>query len=235
MSTNTVRRVLVAFAVALAPLCALAQAPVIQSVKADAPEGLSARLNATVETYGQPATLFFEVATSPNFTSNKVVGYPEKLDAASGARTVSSNITGLRASTTYYFRAFAFNDLAESAGSGTGSFATPGPPVLTSVHDNHSMSTTFFLFSEFESLAGQAFHCLFEFSANGDMSNSVTLVGADKTTTTNCFYAECTPPGTVCEVPVKNLQRGTQYYWRATVSNAAGSTTSPTTVLIVYP
>jgi gliding motility-associated-like protein len=106
--------------------------PVVSSSAASSITSIGAIINGSINDMGANTTVSFQYGTSPSLSSpSTVAGSPLTVTAGDGLTTVSSVLSGLTPSTTYYFRARGVNAVGATNGSSILSFITA--PVITDV------------------------------------------------------------------------------------------------------
>ncbi|MBK8252377.1 MAG: hypothetical protein IPK82_06875 [Polyangiaceae bacterium] len=200
-------------------------APVVTTNAATAVTNTSATLNGSANPNALASTGWFRYSLTNPGTCNDTFGTraPVSGGTALGSGTAAVNysqsITGLAASTTYYFCAIASN----SAGTGFGtpqSFTTSGPPLVTtaaatavtlstatlngSANPNQLSATGWFRYS-----ATNPGTCNDTFGTRAPVSGGTALGSG----TTSVDYSQ----------PITGLVSGTTYYFCAIASNSAGT------------
>lgn len=103
----------------------VSEPPAVTTSAATGVTSVTATLNATINPAGTATTAEFEYGTTPSYGSTASITLSPNNGTA--AQTVSANLSGLAASTTYYYRATAVNGVGTRNGSGL-SFTTAAPP-----------------------------------------------------------------------------------------------------------
>ena len=137
--------------------------PVVTVDNATSISSVTATLNGKVFAGTTSANLFFDYGTSPTLIgASSVSASPSSVTIASGNAVISAAITGLTASTTYYFRARATNTNGTTNGSII-SFATTAPTNTTwngsSWSNGNPSSTIDAIVSDVSNTAPASFSC----------------------------------------------------------------------------
>lgn len=102
--------------------------PAVTTSAATGVTSATATLNATINPAGTATTAQFEYGTTPSYGSTASVTLSP--NDGTSAQTVSANLSGLAAGTTYYYRATAVNSVGPRNGSEL-TFTTPVRPAVT--------------------------------------------------------------------------------------------------------
>jgi MYXO-CTERM domain-containing protein len=198
--------------------------PAVTTGAPTAVTGALATLNGTANPEGDATTAWFRFSTVSPGTCNDSFGTraPATGGSALGAGTAAvafaQNIMGLSQATTYYYCAIAQNSLGTSLGAVL-SFATPAPPVVTTVGTSSLSSTSTFLDADvnpnraattgwFRYSATNPVTCNDTFGSRAPATGG-TSVGAGSTTTSY-------------ELSIAGLSAGTTYYFCGIAQNSEG-------------
>ena len=191
------------------------QVPTATTGTATAITPTTATLAATVNPNGQATTVWFLYGTSSTL-AGAAQTTTQSLAAGTTATAVTANLTGLTASTTYYFQAVAQNPTGTTNGT-IASFtttATAQAPTATTGSASAITTTT-------ATLAGTV-------NPNGAATTvsflygtSSTLAGATQTTTQSLAAGTT---ATAVTANLTGLTAGTKYYFEAVAQNATGTT-----------
>jgi len=188
--------------------------------EATAVSGTTATLNASVDAGNQIATVDFCYGTSEDLSICTTVAAAESpLSAATTSSSVTLDIVGLTASTTYYFKVTAAN----SSGSDTGeilSFTTNGPPVpvvgLATFRSQDGQEATLNATVNPRGLPTTVSFC---YGPTRD-PNACTSTSASESPLTAATAASAVSK------TVTGLSANTVYYFWVTASNALGTVTA---------
>ena len=170
----------------------------------------SATLNGTVNPNGSPTSAYFEWGTSSTLSTFNTTT-SQSIAPGTTAVSVSANLTGLSASTTYYYRVVGQNSAGTQRGlivsfiTGT---AAPNAPTLGFPANGASAQPTTLTFS-WNTVAGATSYRL-QVATNSSFNPAVIDDSAITTTSKQ----------------VGPLAYNTTYYWRVSAKNAGGSSAS---------
>ena len=178
--------------------------PTTASNAATSVAATTATLNGTANPNGLPTTAVFEWGTSSGLTSYSTTS---SQSVGSGASTVAvkADLTGLTASTTYYFRAMAQNSLGPQRSSILSFTTLPSAVVLSSPADGATNQTTTLTLTW--STSPGAIRYRLQLSTSATFSPLIV----DDTTLTSTTRQ------------VGPLSYSTTYYWRVSAASAGGS------------
>lgn len=189
--------------------------PTATTGAASAITSATATVAATVNPNGGDTHVWFLYGTSSSLTGATQTA-SQDLGSGSVATAVTANLTGLTASTTYYFQIVAQNVTGTTSGSIV-SFATPAPPPVPTVTTGLATAIT----SNTATVAGTV-------NPNGGATTvwflygtSSTLAGASQTST------QSIGSGTTAVAATANLtglNASTTYYFQAVAQNVTGTT-----------
>lgn len=186
--------------------------PVVVTGSATGITNVGATLNGTVNPNGLATEAWFEWGTSPTLATFDNTVPKQSLAAVTTVQAVTTPLTGLTVSTTYYFRVVASNSSGVSKGTiGNFSTSTLRPTVTTSVADNlTATSATLHGGVNPNSLATQAW---FEYGTDN------TLATFTPTANVGIGSGSAAVP---VSANISGLAPGGTVYFRAAASNAAG-------------
>ena len=125
------------------------EVPFVSTLGATSVTSTSATLNGTVNPNGSSTTAFFEWGTSSTLSGFSTTS-PQSIGSGTSSVSVTTNLTGLAANTTYYFRVVGQNSAGTQRGSAAG-FTTLSTKTVTSpgisFPSNPSSSTDYRLVS----------------------------------------------------------------------------------------
>ena len=155
----------------------------------------------------------FEYGPTTSYGSSKPVPFGNA-GAGADAVAVSVTLTGLAVSSTYHFALVASNAVGTTT-SGDHAVRTPSPPKVGSEHASLPSSTSAKLSASIDP-RGMPTTFRFRWGTTRGTGNATPSHSAGAGTTAALETARLT-----------GLHPGTTYYWRATATNAAGTTVGP--------
>lgn len=200
---------------------AAAAVPVVSTGLSSSVGASTATLRGTVTPRGAATDASFCYGTASNLTGCTSVSISPQIGANDAATSVTTGLTGLTASTTYYYRAVGVNSAGTTNGT-TLSFTTSAasaPSVATVAASNIAS-------------AGVTLNATV--SANGAATTSSFLVCSDAALTVGC--ATYTVAGTTSgasdpvSTALTGLSASTLYYFRVSATNGVGGTINGSTL-----
>ena len=192
---------------------ASASAPAVTTGLTSALGSASVTLSSTVTPRGAATDASFCYGTSSNLSGCTTVSVTPQIAASAGATSVTTGLTGLTASTVYYYRSVGVNSAGTTNGSIL-SFTTPAAsaPSVTTVAASSIGATTANLNATV--------------TANGAATTSSFEICTDSGMTAGCttFTVSGTTTGTAVAVSqaLTGLVASTTYYYRVSATNSIG-------------
>ena len=193
-----------------------AQTPTATTSSSSSITSTTATVGGSANPNGADTHVWFEYSTNSSMIGS-ISTAQQDIGSGGGSVGVSANLSGLAASTTYYFQIFASNSVGTNSGAIL-SFTTGAVPQPPTVSTNTASSIT----SATAALNGTAnpngldTHVWFLYSTNSSMSGSISTAQQDIRSGNSSVGVSANLSG---------LAGSTTYYFQVRASNSAGTST----------